>query len=163
MGKVIVFTTNSGDRYDGRARIMWPNWQERAAGESEAGFLGRCIATLPPDATCSIIDAASIPDDARDPVYRNARTFDHTTKEWGIDMAKARDTHREVIREARKPMLEAEDIELTAAIATGDTVAARAAEAERQRLRDAPQDPTIESAQTIDQLKKVNPLERKKP
>ena len=70
---------------------------------------------------------------------------------FGIDMAKAKEIHKDRIRTARKPLLEALDIEFQRALETGasttDIVAAK------QALRDAPAAVGISTATTTDELK----------
>ena len=70
---------------------------------------------------------------------------------FGIDMAKAREIHKNKIREARTPLLEALDIEFQKAqetsASTTDIVS------KKQALRDAPADSEIASAADTDALK----------
>jgi len=70
---------------------------------------------------------------------------------FGIDMAKAREIHKDKIRFARKPLLESLDIEFQKALETGastsDIVAKKIA------LRDAPADSGIAAASNTDELK----------
>lgn len=70
---------------------------------------------------------------------------------FGIDMAKAREIHKNKIREARTPLLEALDIEFQKAqetsASTTDIVA------KKQALRDAPADSEITSAADTNALK----------
>ena len=68
-----------------------------------------------------------------------------------INMNKARDVHREKVRQARNPKLAAKDVEFQRALETGaDTSAIVAA---KQALRDAPAAANIEAATTPDELK----------
>jgi len=70
-----------------------------------------------------------------------------------INMDKARDIHREKVRQARNPKLAAKDVEFQRALETGaDTSAIVAA---KQALRDAPAASTIEAASTPDELKQA--------
>ena len=70
---------------------------------------------------------------------------------FGLNMAKARDIHKENIREARKPLLESLDIEFSRALETSaDTTSIVS---KKQALRDAPADSAIESASDTDALK----------
>ena len=70
-----------------------------------------------------------------------------------INMNKARDIHRERIREARNPKLAAKDVEFQRALETGaDTSAIVAA---KNALRDAPAASAIEAASTPDELKQA--------
>lgn len=69
----------------------------------------------------------------------------------GFDMSKAKDIHRNNVRDARKPLLEAKDIEFQRALeANADTTAIVAA---KQALRDAPSASAIDAATTADELK----------
>ncbi|WP_275272289.1 hypothetical protein [Limnobacter sp. P1] len=75
-----------------------------------------------------------------------------------IDMTKAREIKRDMIRAERAPMLATLDVQFMRAVETGDTAAQQAIAAQKQRLRDATQDPRIDTAQTPDELKDLNPL-----
>ena len=66
-------------------------------------------------------------------------------------MAKAREIHKEKIRVARKPLLEALDIEFQKALETGASTTDIIAK--KQALRDAPADSGITSAADTDALK----------
>ena len=70
---------------------------------------------------------------------------------FSIDMAKAREIHKEKIRFARKPLLEALDIEFQKALETGASTTDIVAK--KQALRDAPADSGITSAADTDALK----------
>jgi hypothetical protein len=68
-----------------------------------------------------------------------------------INMTKARDLHRDKVRQARNPLLATKDVEFQRALETGaDTAAIVAA---KQALRDAPASAAIEAATTPDELK----------
>tara|TARA_Y100000004_G_scaffold59041_1_gene65683 strand:+ start:24333 stop:24593 length:261 start_codon:yes stop_codon:yes gene_type:complete len=70
---------------------------------------------------------------------------------FGVDMAKAREIHKNNIREAREPLLKDLDVEFQKALesssSTSDIVAKKVA------LRDAPADTGIANATTPDELK----------
>jgi len=68
-----------------------------------------------------------------------------------INMTKARDIHRDKVRQARNPKLAAKDIEFQRALETGADTAAIVAV--KQALRDAPASAAIEAATTPDELK----------
>ncbi len=70
---------------------------------------------------------------------------------FGIDMAKAREIHKNNIREARAPKLQELDVEFQKAQETSADTSAIVAK--KQALRDAPADPGIASASTTDELK----------
>ena len=70
---------------------------------------------------------------------------------FGIDMAKAREIHKNKIREARSPKLAELDIEFQKALETGASTTDIVAK--KQALRDAPADSGIASAGSADELK----------
>ena len=70
---------------------------------------------------------------------------------FGIDMAKAREIHKEKIREARTPKLAELDIEFQKALETGASTTDIVSK--KQALRDAPADSGIAAASDTDALK----------
>ena len=70
---------------------------------------------------------------------------------FSIDMAKAREIHKEKIRVARKPLLEALDVEFQKALEAGSSTTDIVAK--KQALRDAPADSGIAAAGDADALK----------
>ena len=70
---------------------------------------------------------------------------------FGIDMAKAKEIHKENIRFARTPKLAELDIEFQKALETGASTTDIVAK--KQALRDAPADSGINSASDTDALK----------
>tara|TARA_R100001163_G_scaffold63992_1_gene57136 strand:+ start:1619 stop:1879 length:261 start_codon:yes stop_codon:yes gene_type:complete len=70
---------------------------------------------------------------------------------FGIDMAKAREIHKNRIREARIPKLAELDIEFQKALETGASTTDIVAK--KQALRDAPADSGIDAASDADALK----------
>ena len=70
---------------------------------------------------------------------------------FGVDMAKAREIHKNNIREARTPKLAELDIEFQKALETGASTTDIAAK--KQALRDAPADSGIAAASDTDALK----------
>ena len=70
---------------------------------------------------------------------------------FGVDMAKARELHKDKIRLARKPLLEALDVEFQKALETGASTTDIVAK--KQALRDAPADSGIAAATDADALK----------
>ena len=67
------------------------------------------------------------------------------------DMAKAKEIFKDKIREVRKPLLEAKDVELMKALEAGDSTTAIAAA--KDALRDAPAAAAIDAATDIAGLK----------
>ena len=70
---------------------------------------------------------------------------------FGINMAKAREIHKNNIREARAPKLAELDIEFQKALETSADTSAIVAK--KQALRDAPADSDIAAASDTDALK----------
>lgn len=74
-----------------------------------------------------------------------------------VNMDKARDIKKDMLRAERKDKLEALDVEFMRAVEAGDTVAQTTIAAKKQALRDATDDPAIAAATTPDELKAVVP------
>ena len=93
-------------------------------------------------------DAASltVPTDR---TFRGAWQFDGVAVE--IDMAAAKEIHKDNLRVARKPLLDALDVDYMKALETGGDAAAVAAQ--KQTLRDVTSDARIDAATTPDELK----------
>ena len=70
-----------------------------------------------------------------------------------VDIEKAAEVQRNRIRDARGPLLAKLDQEFMRALEAGDNAAIERVKAEKQRLRDAPTDPRIATAKTVDELK----------
>jgi hypothetical protein len=147
--KVIIYT-----KADGTAAICIPAPAGRLPNESELDWLDR-------------VAKRSIPPDAKDVrlTTRDAIPTDRTFRDaWivnghgvAVDMPRARDVHRGHIRRNRVAALRALDAAYQKASDAGDTKAAAAISAHRQKWRDAPAHPDIDAAKTPDQLKAVRP------
>ena len=70
---------------------------------------------------------------------------------FGVDMAKAREIHKNTIRAARTPKLQELDVEFQKALETGASTTDIVAK--KQALRDAPADSGIAAANDTDALK----------
>ena len=68
-----------------------------------------------------------------------------------VNMTKARDIHRDKVRQARNPKLAAKDVEFQRALETGADTATIVSE--KQALRDAPAAAAIDAATTPEELK----------
>lgn len=68
-----------------------------------------------------------------------------------VNMTKARDIHRDKVRQARNPKLAAKDVEFQRALETGADTATIVGE--KQALRDAPAAAAIDAATTPEELK----------
>ena len=69
------------------------------------------------------------------------------------DITKAKAIFKDKIREARKPLLDAEDVVYMKALEASDSSAQAASVAKKKKLRDAPATTAIENADTIAKLK----------
>jgi len=74
-----------------------------------------------------------------------------------VDMTKAREIKRDMVRAERAPLLERLDVEYMRAQEGGDTALQQEIAAKKQALRDATVDPVIDAATTPDELKAVRP------
>ena len=86
-----------------------------------------------------------------DRYFRNAWTHVAASRAVGkvaVDMVKAREIHRDVLRRSRKPLLEAADVDYIKADEAADEPRKAEVRAYKQALRDVPQDPRIDAAQT---------------
>ena len=72
---------------------------------------------------------------------------------FNIDMAKAKELHKDKIRLAREEKFIELDVEFQRAIETNDTSTQASVAAKKQALRDAPADSAISSASDTDALK----------
>lgn len=146
--KKIIYTNQ-----EGVLCIVNPAPSFMRTGETEANFVARIIAKdVPSSATnVRVVDAEDIPTD---------RTFRDA---WAacpesvcrVDMQKAREIHRERLRRARKPKLEALDVETMRNLTNSAKLAE--IEAKKQELRDATAYPAIDSAATPEDLKLAVP------
>lgn len=103
---------------------------------------------------CREIDVSDIPTDM---TFR--RAWEDSGTGIKISMAKARLIHMDNIRKARKPRLEALDIEVNKARDAGNDTLARELSTQRQALRDIPQTFSLSGAKTPAQLKALWPAE----
>lgn len=105
--------------------------------------------SIPKDAT----DIHDLPDDWQPPSDRKWRNaWRSENGRVGICMDKARGICRDRLRAKRKPMLEALDAESLRAQEDGDAARLADIKARKQALRDAPANPKIDAATTLDEL-----------
>ena len=91
---------------------------------------------------------ATVPSDRH---FRGAWTLSGTT--ITEDLAVAKTIFKDKVREARTPLLAAEDVVYMKALEAGDTDAQAASVAKKKALRDAPAASAITNADTIAKLK----------
>ena len=85
--------------------------------------------------------------------FRNAWVFDSAQAAITEDITAAKVIFKDKIREARTPLLEAEDVAFMKALEVADSDARVASQSKKINLRNAPQASAITSADTIDKLK----------
>jgi hypothetical protein len=108
------------------------------------------VAKAVPDALgWRLVKPGEVPEDR---TYRNAWVDNGKIEH---DMPKAREVHRGLIRKQRSPALQALDAEWMRATGQGKSKDAAEIEAKRQKWRDAPADPRIDAAKTVEQLKAI--------
>lgn len=83
--------------------------------------------------------------------FREAWSLSGTVITEDLDISK--EIFKDKIREVRTPLLETEDVTYMRAIEDDDSAAKTASATKKQSLRDAPADPAIASATTIEDLK----------
>lgn len=93
--------------------------------------------------------------------YRNALRDNAGKLEHCI--VTARECHRNYMRRMRQNHLPMLDIQWSRAMAAGDIEHANAIELTRQRWRDCPIDPRIDAAQSVEELKVIEPQIEEKP
>jgi hypothetical protein len=89
--------------------------------------------------------------------YRDAWR-DHDGKAAAYDLPRARELHRAKLRRERAPLLAALDVDSLKALEAAEPDAnakLRAVGVRKQALRDAPADPRIDAAETIEELRAV--------
>jgi len=132
------------------ARWIADGWWER---DPTRGAIEREIAAALPAGSVTSWRLA----EARD--FPSDRSFRDAWRDTGAgiehDMTHAREIHRNRLRAARKARLAELDGQWMRAFARGTAEESATIEAERQRLRDAPADPRIDAAQTVEDLKEI--------
>lgn len=147
--KKIVYT-----RPDGGLSIVTPIINTHPVPEdiTESQAILRAWDKLPKDAiNPRFVDESEIPTD---------RTFRNAWEDNGavsVNMPKAREIHRQIMRYKRAPMLSALDIDYQRADERGDSALKAEIAVRKQALRDVTADPAIESATTPEELKAVIP------
>ena len=99
-----------------------------------------------------------LPDDwtAPDRYFRNAWVTDGVSV--SIDLTRAKEVHRNVMRKARVPLLRLLDAEIAKAEDTGGVQRRATLATKRQALRDVTADSAVDAAQTPEQLKASWPI-----
>jgi hypothetical protein len=146
--KLIVYK-----RLDGGISVLAPvkNTSPVAEDISDEDSLARAWKDVPADAIDPIeVEQADIP---KDRAFREAWIISGNAVVH--DMAKAREIHKNLIREFRAPKLAALDIAYMRADEAGDEEGKKHIAARKQILRDATKLPGIAAAQSVDELRAV--------
>ena len=122
-------------------------------GRDSAGHAAILIANGSIDLPLAACDADLPPDEDVD--FRQAWRLDAAAKRVVVAIEPAREVCREQIRRARKPLLESLDVDQIRALGRGDQAEVARVEVAKQALRDLPQDPRIETAATLDELRAI--------
>ena len=104
-----------------------------------------------------VLELEAVPTDR---YFRNAWTHVATARNAGhiaVDMDKAREIHRDVLRRQRAPLLASADVDYVKADEAEDVAKKAEIRAYKQALRDVPADPRIDAAQTPEELKAIVP------
>ncbi|NVJ92515.1 MAG: hypothetical protein HWE34_12695 [Methylocystaceae bacterium] len=101
-----------------------------------------------------IVDADAV-QNTNDRTFRDAWALEGDV--IAVDMVKARDIWREKIRAARVPVFNQLDADFMKALESGNVTSQQTIALQKQALRDATDDPTIDSALSPDDLKLVQP------
>lgn len=114
-----------------------------------------CLAKWHPDEQAKVvshqrIDPGVVPQDR---TFRNAWVL--SGDKIGHDMEKARAILRDRLRRERAPLLAALDVAYLRAYEADDAAAKADVLVQKQTLRDAPADPQIDAAATVDDLKAI--------
>jgi len=119
-----------------------------------SGTIEETIAKWPAEKQEEIVSIREIdPSDiSTDRTFRNAWKPDLT-----VDMPKAREIHKDKLRELRQPILDVLDIAFLRAEEKGDKTEKDIIIAKKQALRDITNDPRIAAAKTPEELKTVIP------
>lgn len=137
MNQRIIYSTSSGG-----IAIVFP------APECELTIDEIADKDVPENTSFEIVDVSAIPSDR---TFRNA--WERQANTVNVNMPKAQDIKRDMIRAERAIELARLDVEFMRALENGNVGEQNRIKAEKQRYRDAPDNPKIEQAATPDALK----------
>ena len=128
------------------SKIIYTNSDGTVSIINPTGDVNDAIKDVPSGLSYEIVEDSVIPTDR---TFRNA--WKQNSKTIETDMAKAREIHKNNIRNARTPKLTELDIEFQKALETSSSTTDIVSK--KQALRDAPADSGIASADTEAKLK----------
>ena len=128
------------------SKIIYTNSDRTVSIISPAGDVNDAIKDVPDGLSYEIVEDSAIPTDRtfRDAWKQNSKTIE-------TDITKAREVHKQNIRNARQEKLAELDIEFQKALETSSSTTDIVSK--KQALRDAPADSAIASADTEAKLK----------
>ena len=128
------------------SKIIYTNSDRTVSIISPAGDVNDAIKDVPDGLSYEIVEDSAIPTDRtfRDAWKQNSKTIE-------TDITKAREVHKQNIRNARQEKLAELDIEFQKALETSSSTTDIVTK--KQALRDAPADSAINSATSEAQLK----------
>jgi len=128
------------------SKIIYTNPDGTVSIINPTGDVNDAIKDVPTGLSYEIVEDSVIPTDR---TFRNA--WKQNSKTIETDIAKAREIHKNNIRAAREPLLNALDIEFQKALETSSSTTDIVNK--KQALRDAPADSAIASASNEAELK----------
>ena len=128
------------------SKIIYTNPDGTVSIINPTGDVNDAIKDVPTGLSYEIVEDSVIPTDR---TFRNA--WKQNSKTIETDIAKAREIHKNNIRAAREPLLNALDIEFQKALETSSSTTDIVSK--KQALRDAPADSAIDSASNEAELK----------
>ena len=128
------------------SKIIYTNSDRTVSIISPAGDVNDAIKDVPDGLSYEIVEDSAIPTDRtfRDAWKQNSKTIE-------TDITKAREVHKQNIRNARQEKLAELDIEFQKALETSSSTTDIVSK--KQALRDAPADSAIDSASNEAELK----------
>ena len=128
------------------SKIIYTNSDRTVSIISPAGDVNDAIKDVPDGLSYEIVEDSAIPTDR---TFRNA--WKQNSKTIETDITKAREVHKQNIRNARQEKLAELDIEFQKALETSSSTTDIVSK--KQALRDAPADSAIDSALNEAELK----------
>jgi hypothetical protein len=101
------------------------------------------------------VTLGKLEDSPKDRIYRNAWHKPNKDGPIEIHVGRAKEIHRNHLREARTVLLAQLDVEYIRAHEQNDTIKVKQIVDRKNKLRDITKHPDIDNAQTVDDLKKI--------
>lgn len=107
----------------------------------------------------AVVDRSEMPDggDPSNSMAKWKAAWEFDGRQFGVSMPRAREVHRDRMRAARRPKLEALDLDYMRAMEGASTKERKAIAARKQALRDVTAMPEIDAAETVEDLESIWP------